>query len=241
MEESAQKLIAKAYIRTFLDSTIGDDDTYLSLLSDKTEYDAYLPQTVYVTNYENSDFISLCSFDDTVNISSFGDGVTIDVRGADTWTIKPYERGSGGEGEDYILSVSWLEESNPTVDVSLPHIDISDGSLVFRIADMREHTEELTEGLDYTVELTDASGHSVSCHCPEFVYHSLAVQLYKQDVLFGSYEYKHQLQTVNIRPDSFQPDTMGNFDFTAVVGVRISLDGTEKGELIINDLGYYEK
>ena len=57
------------------------------------------------------------------------------------------------------MSVSWLEESNPTVEVSLPHIDISDVSLVFRIADMREHTEELTEGLDYTVSNKTISAH----------------------------------------------------------------------------------
>lgn len=42
---------------------------------------------------------------------------------------------------------------------------------------MREDTEELTEGLEYTVELTDASGNTVSVDSPVLVYHSLAVQL----------------------------------------------------------------
>ena len=104
---------------------------------------------------------------------------------------------------------------------------------------MREDTEDITAGLDYSVMLTDALGNTVSCHAPEPVYHTLAVQLYKQDVFFNSYEYKHQLQTVNITPGMFEQD--GSFDFTQVTGLTVTTDGAKEGELIINDVGYYER
>jgi len=238
IEESDQQLIAKAYIRTFLDSTMGIDDTYISLLCDTKGYEDYLPDTVYITNYEDSEYAKLCDFDDSANISSFGD-VSVNVKNSDTWTIKPYERGDGGEGEDYVLSLSWTEDSEPSVEITFPGTDISNGRLCFRMADMREDTEDITAGLDYSVMLTDASGNTVSCHAPEPVYHTLAVQLYKQDVFFNSYEYKHQLQTVNITPRMFEQD--GSFDFTQVTGLTVTTDGAKEGELIINDVGYYER
>ncbi len=233
-----QKLIAKAYIRTFLDMTIGDNDTYASLLTDVDGYEDYLPDTAYITNYEDSDYHSICSFDDTVDLRGSENEVTVDAEDTDTWTLTTYSRGNGGEGEDYVLSIIWSEEKEPALRVSFPEIDISEGYMTFRIADMREDTEDISEGLNYTVTLTDSSGNSVSCNSPELVYHSIAVQLYKQDVFLGSYEYKHQLQTVRIRPSDFGTGT--EFDFSSVTAITVSFDGSEAGRVILNDIGYYE-
>ena len=110
--------------------------------------------------------------------------------------------------------------------------------MTFRIADMREDTADIPEYLDYTVTLTDSLGNTVSSTCPEPVYHSLAVQLYKQDVFLGSYEYKHQLKTVRISPSDFAD--AGDFDFSTVTAISVSFDGSENGRIIINDIGYYE-
>ena len=235
LDEADQKLIAKAYIRTFLDSTLLGDDTYISLMSDVTAYEGDLPDTVYITNFEDTNMVAICSFDDTVDIVNSGTGASVDVTGTDCWTIEPYVRGNGGEGEDYVLSLSWEEESDPVVNVSFDPVDISEGYLSFGIADMREDTEDLTEGLDYTVTLTDADGNTVSIDQPVFVYHSLAVQLYKDDVFFGTYEYKHQIGQVRITPDMF---SSGNFDFANVTGLTIATDGTEAGEMIVDDISY---
>lgn len=235
LDEADQKLIAKAYIRTFLDCTVMGDTTYLSLMSDVTSYEADLPDTVYITNFEDTNTVTICSFDDTVNIADYGNGTTVDVTGTESWTIEPYVRGDGGEGEDYVLSLSWEEESEPVINVSFDPVDMSEGYLSFGIADMREDTEDLTEGLDYTVVLTDAEENTISIDQPVFIYHSLAVQLYKDDVFFGTYEYKHQIGQVRITPEMF---TSENFDFTSVTGLTITTDGTEAGQLIINEISY---
>ena len=236
LDEAEQKLIAKAYIRVFLDSTLGIDDTYVSLLSDISSYRKYLPETVYITDYTDSDFVSLFSFDDTVDITGSVSGATVDCTGVETWTIKPYQRGNGGEYENFVLDLKWEEESEPYVEVKFPSIDISNGHLSFEIADMREDTNDLTDGLRYTVELTDASGNHVSVDNPVLVYHSLAVQLARQDAMFGTYEYKHQLQQVTVDPSMF---TASGFDFSNVVSMKISTDGSEEGELVINNIGYW--
>lgn len=236
LDEAEQQLIAKAYIRVFLDSTLGIDDTYVSLLSDIDPYRQYLPETVYITDYTDSDFVTLCSFDDTVDIADHASGASIDCTGIDTWTISSYMRGNGGESENFVLDLTWEEESEPALEVTFPAIDISNGCLSFEIADMREDTKDMTEGLNYTVELTDASGNVVSVDSPVLVYHSLAIQFARQDAMFDTYEYKHQLQQVVIEPSMF---ASSGFDFTNVVSMKISTDGAEQGELVINNIGYW--
>ncbi len=238
LAESEQKEIAKAYIRTFLDGTIGISDTYLSLMEDTAGYENYLPDTVYITNYRDSDYVSLCSFDDTVNIVSPEEGVSIQASGNATWKIEPYVRGDGREGEDYVLSLAWEETQSPEITFEFAPIDLSKGMLSFGIADMREDTAEMDEPLDYTVTLTDAAGHSIRLHNPKTIYHSLAVQLYKLDVFFDSYEIKHQLQTITIRPSDIASAEAEGFDLTQVTALSISTDGTDKGELILNEVSY---
>ena len=100
------------------------------------------------------------------------------------------------------------------------------------------HAGSLAEftGLNYTVELTDASGNVVSVENPVLVYHSLAIQFSRQDAMFGTYEYKHQLQQVTIDPSVF---AASGFDFSNVVSMKISIKGAEEGELIINNIGYW--
>ena len=100
---------------------------------------------------------------------------------------------------------------------------------------MRENTEKFNNSFGYRVELTDGKGNKVSVAEPTLVYPSLAVQLYKQDVITGSYEYKHQLQTVTVRPESFGNS---NFDYKNVVAMRITTGGAEEGKMIINSIAY---
>ena len=235
LDEHDQKVIAMAYIRSFLDTTLGINDTYGSLMYDIDSYRSYLPQTVYVTNYVDSSFVSLADFDDTLDITG-AESTEVNVCGASTWTYEPYVRGFADEGENYVLSLEWEEGSSPEVQLLMDETDISNGYLSFAIADMREDTEDIDEGFDYTVTLIDANGNTVSAGSPQFVYHTLAVQLYKQDVLFGSYEYKPQLQTVTVSADDFADE--GDFDFSRVTGISITTDGTCEGAMIIDNVGY---
>nr|MCR4849688.1 hypothetical protein [Lachnospiraceae bacterium] len=137
------------------------------------------------------------------------------------------------------LSCSWEKSDDSSkevsVEITFPSLDISEGAISFGIADMREDTEDLKESFGYRVELVDGSGNKVSVEVPTLVYHSLAVQLCKQDIITGRYEYKHQLQTVVVKPDNFDSS---EFDFKDVVSMKILTSGSEAGEMIINNVSY---
>jgi hypothetical protein len=232
-----QQMIAKAYFRTFLDTSLGTDSTYSGLLSDNSAYLSYLPKTVYVTDYMDSAFESAYAFDRSVNILS-GDvaGTTIDCEGMKRWTFKPDIYGAGGEGENYVLDCEWEKDSAPAVVFGFD-ADMTSGGISFRIADMREENADDPSGLSYTVELTDAAGRTLGAESPVYIYPTLAVQLYKQDVLFGVYEYKHQMQSVRLTQNMFASDT--DFDFGQITSMKIIFDGSADGEIIMDNIGIY--
>ena len=238
LTEEDQQLIAKAYIRTFLDTSFGIDDTFSGLLSDNVPYLSVLPRTVYITNYMDSDFERIFSFDDSVNAASgLMEEAKIDCTGMKRWTLKQDVYGGGGEGENYVLDCKWEKDGSPVAVFTFP-ADLSSGCIVFRIADMREDIDGDPSGLSYSVELTDEKGKTMKKESPVYIYPSIGVQLYKQDVLFGNYEYKHQMQTIRIDREMF--DAGSDFDFGHVKSMSISFNGSSEGEVIIDDIGVYK-
>ncbi len=235
LKDTDQQLIAKAYIRTFLDKTLLDRNDYETLLMDCREYGKHLPQTVYITNYMDSDFESICSFDEDADIArGTAEGVTIRCHGMKEWKERVDVYGSGGDSENYVLECSWEDTAEPGIEITFPATDLSEGSLSFRIADMREGIAEEISALDYLVELYDVRGNKISVTNPRMLYPSLAVQLSKQDVLFNDYEYKHQMQTVQIDGEMFDAE---GFDYTSVNKMVITITEGETGHIILDDVG----
>lgn len=236
LEDTEQQLIAKAYIRTFLDRTLLNQNEFETLLSDNGEYRNYLPRTVHITNYMDSNFERYCSFEEDTDIMH---GVTEDVvircYGMNEWKERMDVYGSGTDGENYVLECTWAEAVNPSIEILFPITDLSAGCLTFRIADMREDTADDISVLDYIVELYDVHGNMVSVTNPKTVYPALAVQLYKQDVFLDSYEYKHQMQTVQIDAEMFTNEA---FDYSAVNKMVIIMDEGENGQIILDDVGW---
>ena len=234
IKDTEQQLIAKAYIRTFLDKTLLGKNDYETLLVDYREYANYLPRTVYITNYMDSNFIQYCSFDEDADISH---GATKDVlincSGMDEW--KERMDAYGMDKNNYVLDCTWEETVNPSIEITFPKADLCLGNLSFRIADMREDVANDISMLDYIVELYDVHGNKVSVTNPRIIYPSLAVQLYKIDIFVGNYEYKHQMQTVQITKDMFDNES---FDYTAITKMTIIISDSENGHIIMDDVGF---
>ena len=239
LDDVEQQLIAKAYIRTFLDKTLLNRNEYETLLLDNEEYINYLPKTVYITNYMNSDFERYCSFEEDTDIMH---GVTEDVvihcYGMTEWKERMDVYGSGADGENYVLDCTWEEKTRPSIEIGFPQTDLSSGSLSFRIADMREDKADAISKLDYVVEIYDVHGNMVSVTNPKTVYPTLAVQLYKQDAIFNNYEYKHQMQTVQIDAKMFENE---EFDYTSVNKMVIIIEKSESGQIILDDVGLQKR
>ena len=134
-----------------------------------------------------------------------------------------------------MLDCTWEETVNPSIEITFPQADLCLGNLSFRIADMREDVANDISVLDYIVELYDVHGNKVSVTNPRIIYPSLAVQLYKIDIFANSYEYKHQMQTVQITRDMFDDES---FDYTAITKMTIIISDSENGHIIMDDVGF---
>lgn len=235
LSEQEQQLIARAYIRTFLDMSLNGDNTYSDLLMDCSGYRKDLPQTVYITNYKNSHAIEICSFEDLLELNSLDeDGVSIRCEDMAEWKIGSSVYGNGKDEENYVLQSEWKANSNPRITVDFEAVNLDREYIAFRIKDMMGGNKNRTSGVDYSIELTDVLGHSVTIEEPTHIYPKIGIQLYKQDVLSGSYEYKHQFQTVIISRELF--GEKADFDFGNVVQMNIVLNGSKRGRVYLDDI-----
>lgn len=230
-----QQVIAKIYIRTFLDVTLLSKDDFADLLTNVSIYRECLPRTIYQTNFQSGNFEPICSFDEDADlVNGCMDGVSITCKDVTRWSERVDIYGFGGDGENYVMNMAWKEKAKePRVEIDVPSLDLTQADLSFRIGDMRE--DENLSPVHYSVVLYDAKDHRTQVTDPVFVYPSLALKLYKQDILMNHYEYKHQMQTVSISSQLFQGDA--GFDFSDVRKIIISFDGAKKGNVTLDDIG----
>lgn len=244
-----QQIIAKAYIRAFLDSTLLNINTYADIFENNAPYLQYLPATVYQTNYQDGHFNSICSFDKDAFITRGNDDSTlVYCSNVDNWYTKLNSMSWNVDSENYVLQCSWSENAlNPSLNVEFNPLDFTDGKLSFRIADLRNDFYSDLEQIHYSVELKDSNGNSVYTDSPVLVYPTLAVQLSKMDVFLKKYEYKHQMQTVFIESEAFSAQNSvldsdstsdSSFDFSNVCSIKITFDSSAYGKVMIDDIGF---
>lgn len=233
LSSDEQQLIAKAYIRTFLDKSLMGMSAYDGLLVDNTGFLKYLPRTEYITNYMDSEYTKLCDFDKSVDLyRGHNNSARVWCRGMSIWHTRKSDLGSGTDSDNYMLECSWKKENNPRVEIDLPETNMKNNVVSFRISDARENIADISDGLKYSIELTDEWGNISLANVPVYIYPGLAIQLYKQDVLFDTYEYKYQMQTVRVDMNQF----CGDVDFEHINKLSISLDGTADGKVWIDDI-----
>ena len=89
--------------------------------------------------------------------------------------------------------------------------------------------------MNYEVVFYDGNGMRKTARELRMVYPSLAVQLYKVDVLSKQYGYKHQFTTVFVGQVDFTQNN--EFDFSHIQKIEIRFP-YEKGSVEVDDIGF---
>lgn len=101
LTEEEQQKIAKIFIKTFLEVTLLEDKTYVSLFSDVWSYQEALPSTAYEQVYQDSAFLCLADFEEDADVKNGTmEQVTISTEGMDNWHEGRRVIGSGYDGEN---------------------------------------------------------------------------------------------------------------------------------------------
>lgn len=70
MKAEDQRQIAKVYISSFLETTLKKNYSYLPLFMDYRTANEWLPETIYLNQFQDSNSEFICTFDEDINIKS---------------------------------------------------------------------------------------------------------------------------------------------------------------------------
>ena len=250
-EREQQRLLC-ILMKTFMDVTLLQDDTYLSLFSGIEDYRAELPQTAYQQMYQDNTFETWADFDTQEDIGyPAGSDCTIEVTGSSAWAEKRRKVSSDGDGANYALAFRWgddqdkdndkdgeddkAEQAQPiSVLIRTGDMDLRDSAFSADITDMRTKDTEDANPISYTVIFTDRNGAVVKAEEPREVLPSIGVQLYKQEALLRKYTYKHQFTTVRVSPEEIAGDQTFDAGHITQIELRFS---DPAGDMEIDNIG----
>lgn len=264
LDAADQRRILQVYLSAYLDCTLRGKTEYRRLFEDWRYGAAWLPQTVYLTQYADAAMRPVCTFDEDIDLSTatvdggktLGENLTLWREGQLALRSEP--------NEDRAVVIGWdrdSEEGMPRYEISWPNGAVelgNDSVLSFCLADGNEDPtpdddddprqrpspqDDASSGdttrdpIDLTVELVDAEGHTAQL--PLSHYSPLQPQM---DTLFLKSSLLHQralsepiLQTFLFSLDDFQRAS-AEFDPAAAVTMRLVFNRTKSGVVIFDKL-----
>jgi hypothetical protein len=237
-----QRRIAEVLVSAFLEATLHDDPTYLPILRDVSRAAAWLPDTYYVTRYQDHTFQALASYEEDEDpTTGSAEGVELAGQGVDLDEVEVKFR-YGGSQHTRAVSLAW-EGADGEYLVRLP-AGLASASgltganlLAFDIAD--RHPFEGARGLtDISLELVDAAGDSarttLSQHAtllPPLPVRFTKWPPWERDE-FGE-PTEAVFQTVTIPLSAFE-----GVDPANVVQIRFIFDGPSPGVVLLDEIGF---
>ncbi|HEX7117279.1 MAG TPA: hypothetical protein VF212_00725 [Longimicrobiales bacterium] len=142
LDPADQRRIAEVYISAFLEATLRDDDRYLPLFRDHRTAGGWLPKTMYITRFHDSDFRPVATFEEDIDVTTASiAGATLNGDSLATWkesgldlrsANSPAEGSSQGNNA---VTLGWNNriaagdgEAGPE-DEGRPEDDVADASL----------------------------------------------------------------------------------------------------------------
>jgi len=171
-----QERIAQVYISSFLDITLKDKKEYLPLFVDARRGGDWLPETIYLNQFEDSNFKPIANFDEDFNVvSTTQDGGNISTQNLSVWREQEIELKWEKKGSRALFA-GWnydLEDASDSVasvpdsliasyEIRLPSIPLdSTQALVFSMAESGESADPKSKGkwvdneADNDIEITE--------------------------------------------------------------------------------------
>ena len=249
-----QRQIAKVTMTAFLEATLREESEYRALFQDLRRGQAWLPETVYVHQYEDSATRLVSTFEEDVDLTSasleegrlMGEGLTL-------WCEQPLQAKWEDLGSQAV-TLGW--DAAETAGTASYAVDLPEGALtlnersvlVFSLADAdRDPTPETKKRedevggapIDLTVEVTDAAGESARLPLSHFstLQRQVEGKLGKAAVMSPFPDSEAILQHFEFPLDDFRAQN-ADFEPAKLVGVRLIFDRTQAGVVVMDNIGF---
>ena len=169
-----QQEILKIASLVFLDKSLKEKDTYADFLTDYAKYAEYLPETLYVQQYETSDALFITDYEEDSDLETAPCG-SVSAEHFTMWTEEELADSESAMGKRICFDAMDLREKaeNEPMDFSVVLTDIHGNRAVSTLCDST------------------------------ILYLAFPVKLSKIQYITGKNEYKRQLQTVHITEKQF--------------------------------------
>ena len=233
-----QQEILKIASLVFLDKSLKGKDTYADFLTDYAKYAEYLPETLYVQQYETSDALFITDYEEDSDLETAPCG-SVSAEHFTMWTEEELadSESAMGKRENHAVRLKWKDTKAAYYEIALDEpMAMGEGGICFDAMDLREKAEN--EPMDFSVVLTDIHGNrAVSTLCDSTIlYPAFPVKLSKIQYITGKNEYKRQLQTIHITADQFTAEN--GFDQSQIRNVRFEFDRIENGAVNLDNIAF---
>lgn len=249
-----QRQIAQVTIGAFLEATLHGESDYRALFQDLRRGQAWLPDTIYLNQYQDSATHLVSTYEEDINLASTTlPGGSLAGENLATWREQP----AGAKWKDLdnqTVYLGWDTEigSSPaSYRIRIPEQALPltrDSILVFALADVGEGpTPEPTASaekcgqvpIDLTVEVTDSAGQTSRLPLSHFAFLQppLEGQLGKAGFMSPFPKYDTVLQHFELPLADFVA-TNPAFDPASTTQVRLLFDRTKAGVVVLDNVGF---
>lgn len=148
-----QQTIAQVYISAFLQTTLKNDNTYMPLFIDPRKGKEWLPETIYLNQFEDASFVPIASFDEDFDVSttSIENGL-VTANNLSVWREQEVKLKWGNKGtraavigwhyEDLDTDQIAPETEQASFQMQFPHDQIQTNINSMLVFDLAESTEK---------------------------------------------------------------------------------------------------
>ncbi len=237
-----QRRVAQVFITAFLEATLHGNTAYLPIFGEPRLAASWLPDTLYVTRYQDSNYRALATYEeDELPDTASLEGVSLLAQNVDAAEEDVLFRFDSSQ-HNRAVRLRW-EAAGGYYALTLPPSYAAkngfdaDTHLGFDLVDLRPFSLE-SDLLDLSVELVDGSGASSMTALGDFA--APLPPLYVQLTKWGPWEQEEfpqptepVFQTVTIPLAAFQ-----GVDPADVTEIRFLFDRSESGTILIDEIGF---
>jgi hypothetical protein len=249
-----QQQIARVYVSAFLEATLHGKTGYRSLFRDPRRGQAWLPNTIYLSQYQDLNTQLVSTFEEDIDLATTTlPGGSLVGEYLAVWREQP-ARAKWGDLGDQAVYLGWatgasVEPASYTIRLPNRGLTLSqDSVLVFSLADAGENPTPDVKGdgtgtsrapVDLTLEVEDRAGEVAKLPLSHFSFlqPQLEGRLGKaafmspfppSEAVFQHFEYP--LVDFAAANPAFEP--------ASLVRVRLIFDRSESGVVLLDDLGF---
>jgi dienelactone hydrolase len=129
LKEEEQRQIAKVYVSAFLETVLHEDRSYLPMFRDHRVIGDWLPETIYLTQYEDSRFRRLADFEEDIDVKTASiDGGRLEGESLAVWSerVLRFRDTEESSQQNHAVALGWRHGdgdesvSGPAFSISLP-------------------------------------------------------------------------------------------------------------------------